>query len=220
MKKNKVFIISLHKTGTTSLSRFFEKMGYMVTGPDTHLFKPMLQGNYEEIDVFLNQYEVFQDDPWYMIYPYLFQKFPNATFIYLEREENSWIQSVQRFYGKDRYNNTIRRYFYGSADTISNKDAYLKKYRDHNKEVKDFFNAKGNFITISITNDKDAIRLQKFLGEPIRFQSFPHKNKSPRTNKEKKNKQFKKLIKGGFGLKLIIKTQLQKILGYDEYIEF
>lgn len=220
MKKNKVFIISLHKTGTTSLTRFFEKLGYLVTGPDTHLFAPMLNNDYEEIDEFLKRFDVFQDDPWYMLYPYLYEKFPNAKFIYLERDEISWIKSVQKFYGRNKYNNAIRRYFYGSSDTISNRDDYLKKYRLHNREVKDFFKLKENFISISISNNKDAIRLQKFIGEHVRLHSFPHKNKAPSTKTEERTKKIKKLFKGGFGLKNFIKTQFKRILGHNEYIKF
>ncbi len=219
MKKDKVFIISLHKTGTTSLSRFFEKMGYLVTGPDTHLFMPALNNDFKEIDKFLNRYDAFQDDPWYMIYPYLHKKFPNAKFVFLERDETLWIKSVQNFYGRDKFNNVVRRNFYGDADTISNKDIYLEKYRCHNQEVKDYFKSQGSFITISISNNKDAIRLQKFLGEPIKFKSFPHKNKASKNLAEKRNKQLKMMIKGGFGLKVIMKKQLRHVLGYNNFIK-
>lgn len=220
MRKNKIFIISLHKTGTTCLSRFFEKMGYLVTGPDTHLFTPALNNDYKEIDKFIKCYDVFQDDPWYMIYPYLYKNFPNAKFIFLERDETSWIKSVQNFYGRDKYNNANRRRFYGDADTISNKTDYLKKYRFHNQQVKDYFKSRDNFISISISNNSDAIKLQKFLGEPIRFKSFPHKNRTPKNIREKRNRKFIFMIKGGFGMKFIFKKQLQYILGYDNFIRF
>ena len=220
MKKNKVFLISLHKTGTTSLANFLEKMGYLVTGPDTHLFIQAINNDYMEIDRFLDRYDAFQDDPWYMIYPYLYKKFPSAKFIFLERNENKWIKSVQNFYGENKYNNAIRRHFYGDANTISNKDTYLKKYRLHEQQVKNYFKSRGNFISISISNNEDAIKLQKFLGEPVRFTSFPHKNKAPKTKLERKEKRLKMLLKGGFGLKGFIKKQLKFFLGYQNFIKF
>lgn len=219
MEKNKTFIISLHKTGTTSLSKFFEKMEYLVTGPDTQLFMPARNNDFEEIDKFLELYDVFQDDPWYMIYPYLHKKYPNAKFIFLERNENEWIKSVQNFYERDKYNNSIRRRFYGSADTILNKDLYLKKYRLHNQQVKEYFKSQDNYISISISNNEDVIRLQKFLGEPIRFNTFPHKNKAPRSTLERNGKKIRMLVQGGFGLKRFIKKQLEKSLGHQKYID-
>lgn len=193
-------------------------MGYLVTGPDTHLFMPALNHDFNEVDRFLKQYDVFQDDPWYMIYPYLYEKFPNAKFVFLERDESSWIRSVQNFYGRDKYNNAIRRVFYGSADTISNKEDYLRKYRLHNREVKEFFGTMNNFISISIADENDAIRLQKFLSEPIRFKTFPHKNKAPKSRGEAIKKKTKFLIYGWFGLKPIFKKQLYKYLGRDKFI--
>lgn len=219
MRKDKIFIVGLHKTGTTSLAYFFERLGYLVTGPDTHLVAEIENNNFKEINNFLEKYDVFQDDPWYMIYPYLYTKFPNAKFILLERCESDWIDSVQRFYGEDRYNNAVRRKFYGNANTIQNKKEYLQKYRSHNKEVKNFFSNKENFISISIANDKDAIRLQKFLNFKIKFTSFPHKNKTPNTIKEVKQRKIKNKLKNGFGLKQFIKKNLKKRLGYKRYIQ-
>ena len=218
MKKNKVFIISLHKTGTTSLAHFLGKMGYLVTGPDTQLFRPAINNDYYEVDKFLQQYDAFQDDPWYMLYPYLHTKYPNAKFIFLERSENEWIDSVQNFYGRDRYNNRIRKYFYGSADTILNKDLYLEKYRRHNIEVKKYFKNRNNFISISISNNEDVVKLQRFLGAPIKFTSFPHKNKAPKSKKEIIKKKTKKIIQGGFGFKNLIKNSLANSLGHEKFI--
>ena len=219
MKQSKIFIIGLHKTGTTSLAYFFEKMGYLVTGPDTHLVAQIENDNFKEVDRLLTTYDVFQDDPWYMIYPYLYQKYPEARFILLERNKLEWIKSVQRFYGEDNYNNAVRRKFYGSANTIQNEEAYLSKFTKHNEEVKDFFSNEDNFISISIANDADVIKLQKFLNKPIKFKSFPHKNKTPKTKSEKKNKQIIMLLKGGFGLKTFIKKELKAILGYHNFIK-
>lgn len=220
MKKSKVFINSLHKTGTTSLSRFLEKLGYLVTGPDTHLFIPAIQKDYDEIDRFLNRYDAFQDDPWYLIYPYLERQHPTAKFVFLERDENSWIKSVQNFYDRDRYNNSVRRVFYGNADTIASKNLYLDKYRSHKKEVFDYFKNRENFISISIAENNDAIRLQNFLGEPVRFKSFPHKNRAPTKKNDTIKKGFRFMVYDGLGFKQFAKRQLFRILGPDEFILF
>lgn len=138
-KAQKIVIVSLHKTGTTTVSKFLEKLGFLVTGPDTHLFYEVGAENFNTVDVFLERYEVFQDDPWYLLYPYILEKYPNSKFIFLEREAQSWLSSMQRFYGTDRYNNKVRRLFYGNANTLEHADSYLKKYTSHNMAVFDYF---------------------------------------------------------------------------------
>lgn len=218
MKKDKVFIISLHKTGTTSLAVFLERLGYLVTGPDTHLFEDAINKNYKEIDLFLNKFDAFQDDPWYMIYPYLFEKYPNAKFVFLIRETNEWIESVQRFYGKNKYNNKIRRFFYGHADTINYKDLYVSKYEQHNKRVRDYFLEKENFLEIDIKKNSDAEKLQYFLGEKVRYTKFPKRNITPRTNFQRFERNFKMFVKGWFGFKKIVKTLIQMTLSKNDYL--
>ena len=114
-KQEKVIIVSLHKTGTTSVALFLEKLGYLVTGPDTNLYYDSMKGDYATIDYFLKKYDAFQDDPWYKIYPYIKEKYSSAKFVFLERSPSSWLESVQAFYGADRYNNKVRHDFYGAT---------------------------------------------------------------------------------------------------------
>lgn len=201
MKKNKVFIISLHKTGTTSLKYLLERLGYLVTGPDTHLFEKAWVENYEEIDEFLRKFDAFQDDPWYMLYPYVYKKYPDAKFIFLKRELNSWIESIQNFYGRDQYNNKVRRLFYGNANTLENRDLYISKYNEHNKNVRHFFENNPNYIEIDVKEPSDVLKLQVFLGERIKFHRFPHKNKAPKNKNEKIKKNLRTFFVSWFGLK-------------------
>jgi len=218
MKKQKICIVSLHKTGTTSVSLMLQKLGYLVTGPDTNLYYDYIDNNFQNIDKYLEDYDAFQDDPWYEIFEYVDSKGFDMKFIYLDRDEKSWLRSVQRFYGADRYNNRIRRHFYGHANTIEYPEIYLQKYRTHKERVMRYFQRKANFIVVDVKKDEDAIKLQKFLGSPIMFKKFPWANRTPRTIKEKQINKIKSFVFGYFGLNKFIKLILIKSLDQDRYI--
>jgi effector-binding domain-containing protein len=219
MDKEKIFIISLHKTGTTSVSHFLEKLGYLVTGPDTHLFEKALNSDFVEINKFLEKYDVFQDDPWYLIYPYLDEKFKNAKFIFLKRDINEWINSVQKFYKEDQFNNKVRLLFYGKANTIKYKGLYLKKYKEHNKSVKEYFKDRKNFIEIDVSKDDDAYRLQLFLKKEIKFNKFPKKNARPTSKKDFYKKKIINFLKNWFGMKFLVKLLFKKSLSKESYLD-
>jgi len=217
-EREKVVIVSLHKTGTTSVANFLEDLGYLVTGPDTNLYYDVMQGKYENVDSFLSKYDAFQDDPWYKIYPYTSERYPNAKFIFLEREETSWLESVQKFYGSDRFNNKVRHDFYGATNTIANGKMYIDKYRSHREDVFRFFESADNFISIDVRKDADAIRLQDFLGLSVKFSHFPHANKTPMTKAEVDAAKKKRYIRSYFGLNKVVKKVLKAVFGYERYI--
>lgn len=201
------------------MAHFLERLGYIVTVAEPHLFHEVVEGRYEKIDAFLKKYDAFQDDPWYFVYPYVYKKYPDAKFIFLEREESKWLQSVQHFYGEDKYNEKVRNVFYGSADSIKNPDLYLKKYREHQKEVFDFFRNKENFISISITKSTDAERLQAFLGKKVKFYQFPHYKKRPESGKEKVQLKLKHFLASAFGLNRYVKKFLINRIGSEKFIQ-
>ncbi len=219
MRKSKVCVIGLHKTGTTSLSVMLQTFGYLVTGPDTNLYYDYMNENFENIDEFIDNYDAFQDDPWYNIFEYIDAKIKDVKFIYLWRDEKSWLKSVQRFYGTDRYNNKVRRHFYGDPDSLKNPELYLKKFKSHEQRVLDYFEGKKNFIKIDVRNPDDAIALQKFLRLPQRYTKFPLANKFPTTQKEEQIKNTRLLIKGYFGLNKVFKFILRKTFGFSRYVE-
>ncbi len=219
MKKDKICIVSLHKTGTASISLMLEHFGYMVTGPDISLYYEYMINNLENIDKYFEQYDVFQDDPWYDIFEYLNVKEYNTKFIYLIRNKDSWLKSVQTFYGADRYNNKVRRHFYGDPNALEHPKLYLEKFMAHEHRVFEYFKNQENFIKVDVRKPEDAIALQVFLGLPIKFKKFPFVNKTPKSSKEYRIKNIGLFFKGYFGLNVLVKNLIQKIFGYSRYIE-
>lgn len=201
------------------MAHFLESLGYVVTVAEPHLFHDAVEKRFEKIDAFLEKYDAFQDDPWYLVYPYVYRKFPDAKFIFLEREEAQWLKSVQHFYGEDRYNEKVRDIFYGSADSLKNPEMYLSRYRKHRKEVFNFFRGKKNFISISLTNHDDVSRLLAFLGEKVEFHQFPHYKKRPVAKREKLQLRIRHLLASFFGLNRLVKKMMIKKMGSEAFIQ-
>ena len=84
-KKQKIFCISIQRTGTTSVGDFFEKHNYRRAGwyhsKENNWGKLYFDGNYEAIfnSADFRNNDVFEDGPESIghFYKYLFHRFPN-----------------------------------------------------------------------------------------------------------------------------------------------
>ncbi len=101
-ERSKIFCLSMQRTGTTSVGKFFKSFGYNVAGwPESkrnNWSYHWEQGNFEKIfnskDFRSNQ--VFEDDPWWLpeFYKVLYHRFPNSKFILFTRNEDKWFNSM------------------------------------------------------------------------------------------------------------------------------
>tara|TARA_B100000949_G_C14264619_1_gene444405 strand:- start:1157 stop:1801 length:645 start_codon:yes stop_codon:yes gene_type:complete len=140
----------------------------------------------------IKNYDAFQDTPWFLIYRELYMNYPDAKFILTTRDENKWILSVQRHFGKNNF--AFHKFIYSSLDSLANKELYLERYRKHNEEVRLFFKDNPNFIEIDIQN-YNWDTLCNFLKVKVPIWSFPHANKRDQTFVEKQLSRMKRIIK-------------------------
>lgn len=186
--KNKVFIIGFHKTGTSSMGKAFQMLGYRVCGsikeamdfnkidqdPREYIFSEALK--------LTPKYDCFQDTPWFMFYKELYEIYPDAYFVLTVRPEKDWIRSVLNHFG-NRDNSPYHEWIYGHKDPRSNEETYLKKYQNHNNSVKSFFKNNSKFIVFNLKEDDKWTKLCAFLGGAEPKVSFPYVN----TNKSRKS---------------------------------
>ncbi|NNJ82851.1 MAG: hypothetical protein HKP11_11695, partial [Flavobacteriaceae bacterium] len=134
-----------------------------------------------------------QDTPWFLLYHQLYELYPNARFILTEREEKAWLKSVQGHFGRDAY--PYHAYIYGTVDSIANGDVYLKKYREHNAAVRNYFYDKpGQLLIIDLPNLRQPWSvISEFLDVKRPKFSFPHANKED--SRGKLTTRLKKLLK-------------------------
>lgn len=99
---HRIFCVSMQRTGTTSVGKFFEHFGYPVArwklSWENRWSQYWYKGDFDSIfnSVEFNQYQVFEDSPWWYpeFYKILFHRFPDAKFILFTRDSKSWFDSM------------------------------------------------------------------------------------------------------------------------------
>lgn len=175
--KTKVFCIGFHKTGTTSLAVALKTLGYRVTGPN-EVNNPNIENNviataHELVD----KYDAFQDNPWPIIYKALDVKCPDSKFILTLRDSESWIKSQVKHFG--RKETPMRKWIYGVGCPEGNEDIYVKRFEDHNEEVKNYFKDRPqDLLVLDLAKGDGWDKLCPYLRIDIPNTSFPHTNKA------------------------------------------
>ena len=215
IKKHKVFCVGMFKTGTTSLGKAFEILGYKtlhgpwwMTGEENKLIdsfneRPDIWNNYEkQIKNCVEKFDAFQDFPWMFVYKELYKWYPDAKFVYTVRNIDDIVKSEIGMWNRcgDEVDEVI-------------KQKFIKRYQNHEKEIREFFKNKENFLELSIIDQQEGWdKLCKFLELPVPSTTFPHLNKK---TEDKKKINFKIIIPGGPAVKYIDKC-LQSILNQKD----
>lgn len=175
---NKLFIIGLPRTGTTSISVALLDYGFKVA------HTAYTKRAFELADV-------ISDAPCFADYKELDQLFPNSKFVYLDRALESWIPSMQMLLNKmlpelaqksgylhpvlKRCINTIF-----SPQTLEHPTSrqHLENcYIAHQKEVFTYFSRRDDFLTIDISRKDSLKKLLQFLAiDTDGAGEFPHLN--------------------------------------------
>lgn len=176
----KVFCVGVHKTGTTSLKKALELLGYHTIGPTPEVLEPILEGRWGDVDAVVEAFDAFQDDPWFLAYEYLERRYPDARFILTIRDRDRWIGSVQRHFA-DRVNPT-RRAVYGDVSALQDPEHYKDCYDRHNRAVVEYFSEMGRDLLVidmatagwdELCAHLGATAPRSILGRPI---PLPHAN--------------------------------------------
>ncbi|AUD58127.1 hypothetical protein AYJ58_00875 [Shewanella sp. Pdp11] len=165
VEKQKVFIIGLPRTGTTSVSVALLEQGLKVA----HMAFTK--------QVFMLA-DAISDVPCFSDYRQLDGLFPQAKFVYLERDMVKWVPSMQMLLGKmlphleaktGRFHPIMKRSFRHTfaidkvvdpADEVHLIDCYQR----HQNEVLAYFHGREDFISLDISHAGSLSRLLQFLG--------------------------------------------------------
>ena len=190
--KAKVFCIGFHKTGTTSLERALQKLGYRVQGSFGTKDSDIATKLHEMAYAMVEQYDAFEDNPWPILYKELDQRFPGSKFILTRRPTENWIRSQVKDFATTE--TPMRRWIYGedAGCPEGNEETYKARYERHNREVLDYFRDRpDDLLVIDFPNDDGWTRICPFLNVAIPREPFPHANKASLSRKIKN--WFKKL---------------------------
>jgi len=173
---NKLFIIGLPRTGTTSISvALLEHFKVSHTAYTKRAFELA---------------DVISDCPCFSDYQQLDVLFPESKFVYLQRSPEQWLPSIQmllkkmlpKLNSKAYVNPILKRSFEQIFDLKIVNDPLEKIhltrcYQRHEKAVIDYFHGRDNILKIDINQSDSLQQLLDFLNlQHSGAKQFPHLN--------------------------------------------
>lgn len=165
---DKIFCISMQRTGTTSVGAFFRHFGYSVAGwqesKDTQWVSNWYDGNFEAIfnsKLFKNT-QVFEDEPFWHpeFYKVLYHRFPNAKFILFTRDSDDWFRSMLH-HSKGNIWDDFKlhcKLYHREADYYQKTDTGQETFWGHDQYYKDYYETRNREV-IEFFQEKNSKRL-------------------------------------------------------------
>jgi len=175
---NKIFIIGLPRTGTTSICAALLAYGYKVA------HTAYTKRAFELADV-------IADAPCFSDYQQLDKVFPGSVFIYLNRDLDLWVPSMQLLLKKmlpeldlktGYLNAVLKRSFHQTFGLSATTDPLAHEhltdvYCKHQQAIVNYFAGRDNFLSINISQKHSLPCLLNFLDiENEGTEEFPHLN--------------------------------------------
>ncbi|MBW7470489.1 sulfotransferase [Marinobacter sp. F4218] len=204
--KVKYFCIGRNKTGTTSLKRAFEDLGFPVGDQRTAEIltgKYYFEGDFQPIIGFCRSAQVFQDVPFSYpeTYKHLDEAFPGSKFILTVRDTpDQWYQSLTRFHSKMFGKNgnlpttaelklapyvwpgfmyNVVRIHGTPEDDPYNKDIMVQHYKKYNDDVLKYFKGRPeDLLVINLAEPRSYDKFVEFLGVDSPYHDFPWENQT------------------------------------------
>lgn len=185
---NKIFGIGFHKTGTSSLGRALQILGYKNCHGAGHIrnfighdnmMRKLKKGDLDDIWIVADQFDSFQDNPWQIIFQCADKKYSNSKFILTVRDPDSWYKSVVNHFKNTETD--FRKWVYGeeNGSPVGNKMEYIRRYEKHNEDAVNYFqNRKDDLLVMDLEkciNPWESIC--EFLNQPLPQVPFPYVNK-------------------------------------------
>jgi len=164
-ENNKIFIIGLPRTGTTSICVALLNLGYKVAHT-AYTSKCMETA------------EVIADTPVFCDYQMLDKQYPKAKFIYLERQFELWLPSIRQLLKRMHknivrvdggFNPILKRCFKEifspfELDSFEQDEFLLQCYKKHQQAIKQYFaHRKEDILTINVSDSEAYARMCDFL---------------------------------------------------------
>lgn len=184
--KEKVFNLGLHKTGTLSMHNALIELGYNSIHGTKKNSDLIIQSIFKKEDPLKQLHEKYKqlgkkvpfnafNDLYAVIdhFVLLDRTYPDSKFILTTRDEDGWINSVQKQIEK-RHDTPYYHYWYFQSPLQWSARKFM-----HENAVKQHFSGIPNKLLIFDATKGDGYeKLCKFLELPVLDKPYPHKNKS------------------------------------------
>jgi hypothetical protein len=136
----------------------------------------------DDIMRYVEEYDSFDDCPWYLLYREIDERFSGSNFVLTRRTSaDVWIASYCKW--ADRFGPRsvlkTRKHVFGHKKPKRHEKAYVRAYLAHNEAVREYFKDKpGRMIELCWEDGDGWQGLSAFLGFAIPATPFPHLNRS------------------------------------------
>jgi len=170
MMNQKIFGIGLSKTGTTSLTRALQILGY------TAIHCPRELG-------MVRFHDAATDTPIARHYKTLDQMYPGSKFILTVRDFDSWMESCSKFFRNrkqipnNEFRDEVNQFLYGGREFDTAR--FTAAISNHLQGVEKYFKDRPkDLLVLNICGGNGWNRLCKFLNKEVPNKPFPWANKT------------------------------------------
>lgn len=200
--RRKIFNLGFSKTGTTSLEKALQQLGYRVARGHWkynycfYLFALAITKQFEEIIRVTRYFDAFCDAPWGgspELYKHLVKEYPDASYILSTRPPQDWLNSFKKFitlFDQDEHTAMSSmhshgmfgsifwfRNIFGITEILDQDQHLMEVYSRYNENVQRFFKEnKIPLLEIDLTTPNQWEKLCEFLDCPVPDEPFPHLN--------------------------------------------
>ncbi len=184
-----IFGIGFHRTGTMTLDRCLQILGFDTVHyyMDKVYRKPahVLTG---EVDYrFFCTREAFTDNPTPYLFRELDERFAGSRFILTDRGTDSWLDSIEylftegrNVYGWGEWEHALHYRLYGVRDSGLDKRRCRAAYEAHREAVRDHFSRRPqDLLVIDWSATKNWTALCAFLNRSPPAVAIPHEHRRP-----------------------------------------
>lgn len=182
--RRKVFGIGWAKTGTTTLGRCLQILGYDHQSQNLSLVPRLMRGEWTRVMEIAAARESFEDWPWLVIYRELDRAFPGSRFILTCRDPHDWLESYRAMLAREgaasEDMNRIRSWLYGLPFPEVTETALLARFNRHQEDVLSYFaDRPADLLVVDWARGDGWPALCQFLESPTPAVPFPHLNRRP-----------------------------------------
>jgi hypothetical protein len=187
---DKVFGIGWAKTGTTTLGKCFQILGFDHQSQRLDLVSDLKDNDLSRIKSIAAQKESFEDWPWIILFKELDELFHGSKFVLTTRDEERWLKSYRNMLESQENAseelNEVRRILYDLPFPNVTDKELLERYRSHNREVVKYFSDRPDTLLVVNWEEGDGWdELCNFLGLSVPAGPFPHANKGRYTDSDR-----------------------------------
>jgi len=199
----KIFGIGLSKTGTTSLTRALQLLGYRSIHFPFFYLKPQRHGLQLDHSR-LERWDAITDSPIPCFYKQLDKAFPGSKFVLTVRDINRWLDSCEYNHiwpGEYVHNKAVSRFLYVNQILQMHHALYGSiwfdrmrfnyYYQKHIDDVMDYFSDRPDDLLIyNISGGEQWAPLCEFLNKQIPDTQFPKENIGKRKKLKKESRRL------------------------------